>query len=260
MLARNSGRAVLVASGQSALADPPDVVGTAEVQCDHWTSATLSQDPSSLLVPHEEEIGSGLMTQWIVYSPSELSNLAPINQHTKVSRLRPRQRMGLLFCGSRWRIKIRRAQEQVVRLRIDLLRLGPVLGLDLIDLAELVRRILVENVDHAFAGRDKQQTRCRLKDSSVHPGSDGERLNDFSIVRIHHHHELRVTACGKEAPVLCINCQRDSLSFRSDRPAVLDFESFGINGHHVVLILIIVVKHPLPIDSGELYSADRSEE
>ena len=70
MLARNSGRAVLVASGQSALADPPDVVGTAEVQCDHWTSATLSQDPSSLLVPHEEEIGSGLNTKWIVYTAS----------------------------------------------------------------------------------------------------------------------------------------------------------------------------------------------
>src|SRR6266436_9381471 len=154
----------------------------------------MSQEPSSLLALHERGIGSGPKTQWIVYSPSELSNLAPINQHTKVSRLRPRQRMGLLFCGSCWRIKIRRAQEQVVRLRIDLHRLGPVLGLDLLDLAELVMRILVENVDHAFAGRDKQQTRCRLKDGSVHPSSDGERLNDFSVVRIHHHHELRVAA------------------------------------------------------------------
>src|SRR5882762_4419107 len=257
MLARNSGRAVLVASGQSALADLPDEVGTAEVQCGHWTSAACSQDPSSLLVPHEEEIGSGLKSKWMVYSPSEPSNSAPINQHTKVSRLRPRQRMGLFFCGSRWRIKIRRAQEQVVRLRIDLHRLGPVLGLDLLDLAELVRRILVENVDHAFAGRDKQQTRCRLKDGSVHPSSDGERLNDFSVVRIHHHHELRAAARGKEAPVLYVHCQRDSLPFRSDRPAVLYLESFGVNGHYVVFIFVIVVDHPLAVDCGELHRSDQ---
>jgi hypothetical protein len=65
-------------------------------------------------------------------------------------------------------------------------------GLDGLDLAELVRRVFVENVDQAFAGRDKQQTRLRLEDVSVHPGGDGKRLNDFSIVGIHHHQELRV--------------------------------------------------------------------
>ena len=46
--------------------------------------------------------------------------------------------MGLFFSGSRWRIKIRSAQEKVVGLGIDLHRLRPVLGFDRLDLTELV--------------------------------------------------------------------------------------------------------------------------
>ncbi len=105
--------------------------------------------------------------------------------------------MGLFFSGSRWRIKIRRAQEKVVGLWIDLHRLRPVLGLYRLDLAELVGRVFVEDVNHAFARRDKQQTRCGLKDVSVHSGGDGKRLDDFSIVCIHHHQELGVAARGE---------------------------------------------------------------
>ena len=63
--------------------------------------------------------------------------------------------MRLLVGGSRWRIEIRRAQEKVVRLGIDLHRLRPVFSLDRFDFAELVRRIFMVNVDHAFARRDK---------------------------------------------------------------------------------------------------------
>jgi hypothetical protein len=77
-------------------------------------------------------------TNRISYRPSDLSRLAPVYQHTKVSRLGPRKRMGLFFSGSPWRIKIRCAQEKVVRLWIDLHRLCSVLGLYRLDLTELV--------------------------------------------------------------------------------------------------------------------------
>jgi hypothetical protein len=70
MLAQEFRRAVWVASGQSALADLRDVIGTAEAQCDHWPSAAFLQVPSSLLALHEKGIGSGLNTKWIVYTAS----------------------------------------------------------------------------------------------------------------------------------------------------------------------------------------------
>ena len=58
-----------------------------------------------------------------------------------------------LFLGwSRRRIEIRSGEEQFVRFGIDLHRLGPVLSVDGLNLAQFVGRVFVENVDLAFAG------------------------------------------------------------------------------------------------------------
>src|ERR1700693_6316362 len=130
----------------------------AEVQCFRWTSATLPQDRPSPGTPHERRTGSA-KNENRLYA-SRRSRSAPVSQHAKVSRFRPGKRIGLFFRGSRRRIKIRRAQEKIVGLGIDLHRLCPVLSLDRLNLAELVRRIFVENVDHALASRDEQHTRC----------------------------------------------------------------------------------------------------
>src|SRR5713226_8782895 len=95
-------------------------VGSAEVQCSGWTSAAFSRDCPSPWAPHARRTGSGSNTKTIGYSPFDLSGTEPINQLAKVSRLGPRQRMGLFFGLICLRIKIRGAQEKVVRLWIEL--------------------------------------------------------------------------------------------------------------------------------------------
>src|SRR6266849_5284808 len=100
-------------------------------------------------------------------------------------------------------------------------------------------------MDESLARGDKYHARGWLKLNSVHAGGNWERLDDVSLVRIHHHHHLRLAAAGKQAPVLGVNGQRDSLSFRSDRPAVLDLESLGINGDNVILVFVVVIDHSL---------------
>src|ERR1700730_8538875 len=77
-------------------------------------------------------------TNRISHRHSDLSRSAPVYQHAKVSRLRSCKRMGLFFCGSCRRIKIRCAQEKIVGLGIDLHRLRAILGLDCLDFTELV--------------------------------------------------------------------------------------------------------------------------
>lgn len=119
---------------------------------------------------------------------------AAVYQDSKVSLLGPRQRMRLFLRRSSWRIKIRSGQEKPVRFWIELHRLRTVFGLNRFDLTELIWRVFVENVDHSFARRDKQQPRRRLKDIRVDSCSDRERLENFSIVSIHHYCELRVAA------------------------------------------------------------------
>ncbi len=115
----------------------------------------------------------------------------------------------------------------------------------------------MKDVNHTLARGDEYHGGRWLKLDSVHASGYRERLDDVSFVRIHHHHELRLAARGKEAPVLYVHCQRDSVPFRSDRPAVLYLESFGVNGHYVVFIFVIVVDHPLAINCGELHRSDQ---
>src|ERR1700688_250539 len=79
--------------------------------------------------------------------------LAPVYEHSKVSRLGCSHGMGLLFGWSGRGIEIRCSEKNIVGLWINLQRLSSVLGLNGFNLAELVCRIFMVNVQHAFAGR-----------------------------------------------------------------------------------------------------------
>jgi len=59
-----------------------------------------------------------------------------------------------------------------VRLGINSHRFGPVLGLDGLDLAELIGRAFVVDVDHALARRNEQHTRFRLKHVGAHSSTE----------------------------------------------------------------------------------------
>src|ERR1700692_2195076 len=83
--------------------------------------------------------------------------LAPVNQHTKCSWNRLSFRLGIFFRWSgRSRTKIRGGQKKVVRLWIDANGAGAKFGFERLDFRELVRGILVKNVDLAIAGGDEQ--------------------------------------------------------------------------------------------------------
>ena len=63
--------------------------------------------------------------------------------------------------------EIGRGEKKIMRFRIETHAFGSVLGFDGLDFGELVRGILMENVDFACAGGDIQQLRFRLEDISV---------------------------------------------------------------------------------------------
>ena len=73
--------------------------------------------------------------------------LAPINQHAKRARNRLSLRMGILLRWSRSRTKIRGGQKKVVRLWIDIHRFGAKLDFDRFNFRELLRGILMKNVE-----------------------------------------------------------------------------------------------------------------
>jgi len=82
--------------------------------------------------------------------------------------------MGLFLRCSRSRTKICGGQKEIVRLLIEAHRFGAVFGRYRFDFCELVRGILVKNVDFAFAGGDIQQLSFWLEDVGVDTGADGQ--------------------------------------------------------------------------------------
>src|SRR3979490_5353 len=101
--------------------------------------------------------------------------LSPVDQHPKRSRNRLSLRLGILLRWSRRsRTKIRGAQKKVVRLWIETHRFGAKLGCDRFDFRELVRGILMKNMNLAIAGRDVQQPCFGFENISVHTSTDGQ--------------------------------------------------------------------------------------
>src|SRR6202166_1065965 len=105
--------------------------------------------------------------------------------------------MGLLFGWSCRGIEIRCSEKNIVGLWINLQRLSPVLGLNGFNLAELVWRIFMVNVQHAFARRYEQHAGRRFEIIATPARRNRIRLEDLSCVGVHHGHELW-PATGRE--------------------------------------------------------------
>lgn len=93
--------------------------------------------------------------------------LPSIDQDAKRSRDRLSLRMGFFLGWGASGAEIGRGEKKIMRFRIETHAFGSVLGFDGLDFGELVRGILMENVDFACAGGDIQQLRFRLEDISV---------------------------------------------------------------------------------------------
>src|ERR1700738_3868022 len=94
---------------------------------------------------------------------ADAADLTSVNENVEVARLGPRLRMRLLFRWSGWGIEIRRTQEKLVRFWINLNSFGAEFSLDCLNLAELVGRIFVENVNHALFCGHEEHARFGLK-------------------------------------------------------------------------------------------------
>ena len=99
--------------------------------------------------------------------------------------------------------------------------MAPNLGLDGVDHAVLVGRVFVEDVDVSLARGDEDQLGFGIVGSGVGAGGDGKRLNDFPVVRVHHHEHLRVAAGAEQAAVLAVHRQSGRTSGRSGGPAAI---------------------------------------
>ena len=116
---------------------------------------------------------------------SQDHSLSPVNQYAKRSGNRLPFGLGILLRWSgRFRTKIRSGQKKIVGLWIEPNGAGAKFGFKRLYLGELVRRILVKNVDLAVARGDKQQCGRRLVDTTVHTSADGQRLDDLAVIRI----------------------------------------------------------------------------
>src|SRR3989442_10223649 len=91
-----------------------------------------------------------------------------INQNAERSRNGRPLRMRPLRSGSRGRSKIRCVHKEVVCFGVQPHGLGPELGLDGLDLAEFVRRVLVEYMDHTLARRGEEQPSFGLIGGGIH--------------------------------------------------------------------------------------------
>src|SRR5215471_8861984 len=98
---------------------------------------------------------------------------ATIYKHSEISRFGRWQRARLPLPRSGRRIKVRRAEKNPVRFRIDLAGFGAVLRLHRLDLAELLRRIFVENMHHALAGADVEHAGSRIERVRVYSCRNG---------------------------------------------------------------------------------------
>src|SRR6202171_1769353 len=114
----------------------------------------------------------------------------------------------MLFGWRPNRTKIRGDQKEVMRLWIDIHGLGAILSIDGFDFRELIRRVFMKNVKLARAGGDKQKPAVRVEDICVHPGTDGQRLEDLATVRVNQVQEHWVAAARKQPPVLTIHLPR----------------------------------------------------
>ena len=104
---------------------------------------------------------------------SDVPRLGSFRIHQQVKRSwhrnRPRVRMLLRWCR---RLEFRRIHEQQVLLRIEPHGLGAELGFDLSHLAELVRGILMEDVDKSFPCGNKDTIRFGIIDTGVRARAD----------------------------------------------------------------------------------------
>jgi len=80
----------------------------------------------------------------------------------------------------------------------------------------------VENVDHAFARGDEDETGFGFESGSVYSGGDRKRREHFAGVGIEDDELLRIAAGAEEAVVLGVDREGRGRSGRREGPAGFD--------------------------------------
>ena len=126
-----------------------------------------------------------------------------------------------------------------MRLRIERYRARAPLRRDVLDDAELTRRVFVDDRQRGVAAvRAEGQARLRIKTGPVHPAPDGHGRNYFPVVGINHDHQL-VRARGEEPLVPPIQGDARRLFAGRERPTGKDGELAGIQFGHRAFIFKI---------------------
>src|SRR6267154_6492279 len=140
----------------------------------------------------------------------------------------------------------------MVRLAVQSHGLCSELGLDGFDLAEFIRRIFMEDMNHALTSGGKHKSRLRLIGSGINACGDWERLDDVSVVGVHDHQHLRIASRTEEPAVRLIKRQGRRASGGRYRPAGFNSQLLGIDSNHFILIFQIHIDSSLAIGDGEL--------
>src|SRR5882757_5532961 len=115
--------------------------------------------------------------------------------------------VGVRMIGGRSgrRAEVDGGEEDVVGFGVEAHGLGAEFGLDGFGFAELVGRVFVENVDHAFARGDEDETGFGFEGGGVHSGGDRKRREHFTGVGIEDDELLWIAAGAEESMMLNVD-------------------------------------------------------
>ena len=100
----------------------------------------------------------------------------------------------MVGCGGGSRAEVDSGEEDVASLGVEAHGLGTEFGLDGFGFAEFVGRIFVEDVDHAFAGGNEDETGFGFEGCGIYAGGDGKGLQNFAAVRVEDDELLGIAA------------------------------------------------------------------
>src|SRR5256885_8349904 len=100
------------------------------------------------------------------------------------------------------RAEVDGGEEDVVGFGVEAHGLGAEFGFDGFGFAELVGRVFVEDVDHAFAGGDEDEAGFGFERGGVYSTGDRKGREDFTGVGIEDDELLWIAAGAEEAVML----------------------------------------------------------
>src|SRR5579862_9713526 len=142
--------------------------------------------------------------------------------------------------------------DYAVRFRIEGGRAGARLRINLLQHAEFIRRIFVDDGESSgTSGGGEGVHGVRVEDAGVGACAGAQSGDDFASVRVHDNHFL-VIACGEEPAILAVHGYAGGAFAGRQRPAMKHFQRLGIYFDDLILVGNVDEDAALAVGHNEL--------